>query len=315
MDQEWKNQNQNLEDGNLSNSTSGLGPADAASSQTAPSQQNIPVDNTTVTPAAPVSGSTFTPAAPSPPGQPHGLSRPANHPPITSEEFYSAPAQNPVSPARKIVVMITVFALLVIPGVTGAYFIFGKDKSGDKQASQSPAQPVEQNSDEKESIKVPEDWQSIDTKLTFTVKAPNGWTITEASESTANNIVSKSADLIDPNTTDSSLKISLGTQSLSDSTSKEDYDQAIKSLLQGEEALTSLAIEEERSNSEFSTTNINGKEWTRIDRHAPTEENTVIYLWVNDHAVVLVASAKDKTSLDKAVKEYLLPIATSIKTN
>lgn len=246
----------------------------------------------------------------------------SNWPNQTSPEFNGAlPTNQNIQPdyeqrsnsmKNKMIVAVTLVALLIM-GAALAYFL---PDSGKKSDEQQQSKNASGQSSEKTSITVPADWETIDTKLGFTVKAPANWTDANSLPTNASigDFISKTITISEPKRDATSLfgnYVAVSTQNLKNSKSQSEFEQGVKDKGKVAEG---FGASEDQIKLTSTDVNINGKQWLRVDVQVSSQFfETLLFFWVDDHAIALIVVSDKQTSLDKLVGDYLLPMAASVK--
>ncbi|HEX5797414.1 MAG TPA: hypothetical protein VFX86_03405 [Candidatus Saccharimonadales bacterium] len=330
MDPEWKKQN-------LPDNPPGNGPAkplpDAANE--APGNQPVPssvISPTGNTPAG--AGESSIPGKQDVPSssQPSGGVQPAQQSPQVppsqpvppaggaqtgpiNDNIYDQAAQGSRFSSKLLIIALVVIIILVVAGV-GAYFLLKKDDNqatGSQNAEES-AQTEQVQPTGPLSITVPDDWQTVDSKLGFTVKAPASWQASAATDSSFSGFRAKTMAIADPEDTAAyGNSVSVGTESLEANNSEVNFDEAIKDTDLISESLAVFGIDKNQVKITASTVTINGKEWKKVDTEVPGQVSSFIYTWAGDHAVFLSAASDKAENLKNLYDNYLLPMTASLE--
>lgn len=324
MDPEWKKQNPGPD--SLNNQ-----PTTPPSSVIRPTNNPDPSqpDSTTSLPQQPQSPETITPGQ----TQTFPQSEPSAQPPSTTQPSslqspieQGQPVQNYTQPPKrfntKVIVFIVIILILLIGGVAGAYFLTKKsDKNQDSNSAS--AEYKQESSVEDLQITVPSNWKTIDTEHGFTIKAPSGWDKASPTDFTFNNIQTSNVLIDNSSKTktpgnsqgqqNTDVSISAGTEKLMNSDSQEELERLLTDPEAVAEAYADFGLTKDQITINSTRVRINGKEWLRIDSDMAGEIETTFAHWVDDHAIVLIASGKDRQAVDKQVNDYLLSMTASVE--
>lgn len=312
MDPEWKKQN-NSENPEQTKQKTPVPP----SAGNTPAPQG-PLPSTVVRPAqTPPSPQQVQPQTAQPQtGQ--TPNRPAGPSVYGSSDIYDSYTGQKKGLSKKIIIAVVLLAVLLV-GSVGAYFLTKKDGKSAQNSSSQSGQQGQSGQQAPQSITVPEDWQTVDTKLGFTVKAPADWSdsSTLPTSSKFENFISKTITLGSPSRNVSnpysSGYISLSTQSLANSKSQADFEKAITDVNSFSSGLAAFGIDPKDVTVAHQDVSINGKTWLQIDTEVPGQVSRSMYMWVGDHAVALTAVSDKADKLTNLIYNYLLPMTASVE--
>lgn len=243
----------------------------------------------------------------------------------TDQQVYGTPKPQPPSKIKLAIIGFVMLAFLLAV-VGGA--VYGISKIGKKPSNQANSSQQEQIGETEEiNVEVPEDWETLDTGFGFSVRAPSGWEKGSGDDNSDDKFESEISTLTptsqeesgDGGTSDVSQQTTItrvGTIKLKNSQSQSDFESTITNADQYKAKLAEdLDFKAEEVKVSSKKLKINGnQEWIQVDIEAPGVFSRYLYLWDNDHALLLAADdlSTDKAKFEDHYKQYILPMAASV---
>jgi hypothetical protein len=231
-----------------------------------------------------------------------------------------------------------ILLVVVILAGVGAYFAL-------KKPAAKPATPAPKSSKAQVAnmtVKVPSDWQKIDTGLGFSISAPAGWTAGTSTNADVNGLnstdvvisannsapVSGTPDGNTPSNTtaaadstpdtgtaqsQTSQSVIAGTQKLDSNNGEAAFKERVTHLGSDDQAtLKAFGVDTSKITVAAKSIKINGKPWLYVTSNIPNQYSENLYYWDKDHAISLIVTDTTQAKVQQLSKTYLFPMAASL---
>jgi len=232
-------------------------------------------------------------------------------------------AGQPGRSSRKPLIAALIVLLLVVVGVTVlAIVATGKNPNSTKKAASTSTSVAKTDSKD---VKVPADWQTLDTGLGFTVKAPPTWSLGISAESDFNSLKSKNVSIsassdtqetssdAPSSPTETQDQVTVSTQQRTDQKSQKDFEEKVTKLSDSDAALLEgFGVKKEDIKISSRKLKINDKQWLEVTSDIPGQLSRTLYLWQKDHAIAIMVIGDSQQKLTSLTDSYLYPMTASV---